>query len=432
MLAAVGKDSFYYKPAAEAYKLVMTRLRDTGNPPDWSQVVSDPSIGEDARKILKSTGETPAISKAKVQSMATVLDNYRKLRGLVALAQTVMDNVEDKQVDLDALIESTSDSLVKVRSRGDTQAQLYHFGRANNSTDIVKQVLYGKKKPMVPTGFAAFDRRNGGILNGSLVLLAANTGGAKTTVGANLLRNITEFAAEDTVLVSLEMSAQQMTDRLLGILSGVDVSRISQQKLSAGERKLIKKSYQDYVNKLKGLGTRYTIYEPQEDVGIEEVLMTLKPMGYKVILIDYISLLKGADGDDQWRQLGNIARFAKVFAKNHNIIVVLLCQVTDEGMVRYSRTMVEHANNAFVWVAPQEECATMILEIKQLKARNQQRFNFQLLANNSNMQITDVDHTGTDYGDENETDKTDEGSGGKKLRDLNDGDEDGDGDEDDN
>lgn len=248
--------------------------------------------------------------------------------------------------------------------------------------------------------------------------LANGIASHNTAVAANLLRNITEFAGEDTALVSLEMSAGQMNDRLLGILAGVDVNRIGQKRLSKGEKTQVKEGYKRYTARLKELGVRHTIYEPQEDVGIEEVLMTLKPMGYKVILIDYISLLKGADGDDQWRELGNIARFAKIFAKTHNIIVVLLCQVTDEGLVRYSRTMVEHANNAFVWVAPQEEAETMILEIKQLKARNQHRFNFQLLANNSTMQITDVDNSGTNYGEE-DSDKS-EAAG---LKDLNDPDD---------
>lgn len=425
MISLVGKDSFYYKPTSEAYKLILAVVKETGNPPDWSQVVADPSIGEDARKILKGTTEIPAISKDKVASIAKILDKFRKLRGLVSMAQTVLDNVEDNQVDLDELIEATSESLVKVRSRGDANASLYHYGRGNNTTALVKESLYGKKKPSVPTGWRGFDDRNGGILHGSLVLLAANTGGGKTAVAANLLRNITEFAGEDTVLVSLEMSAGQMNDRLLGILAGVDVNRIGQKRLSKGEKTQVKEGYKRYTSRLKELGVRHTIYEPQEDVGIEEVLMTLKPMGYKVILVDYISLLKGADGDDQWRELGNIARFAKIFAKTHNIIVVLLCQVTDEGLVRYSRTMVEHANNAFVWVAPQEEAETMILEIKQLKARNQHRFNFQLLANNSTMQITDVDNSGTSYGEE-DADKNDVGG----LKDLNDPEEDGDDDED--
>lgn len=396
ILATAGEDTFYYKPAKEAYKVIVKRLRENGSIPDWSEVTADPSISEDTRKILKSSRELPAISKDKVASIVTTLDKYRKLRGLVNMAQNVLDSIEDKAVDLDELIENTSDALTKARARGDAKTQLHHIGKHNNSTHIVKEMLYGKSKPSVPTGFRAFDERNGGILLGSLWTIGANTGGGKTAMAVNVLRNMTEFAAEDCCIVPLEMTATQTMDRLMGILTGLEVNKISQKKLSGGEKKIVKDTYRKYVDTLKQNNTRYTIYEPEEDVSIEEVLLTLKPHGYKVILIDYISLLKGADGDDQWRQLGNIARFAKVFAKNNNCIVVLLCQVSEEGKIRYAQAIAEHSNNAWIWTMPGEESETSIMDIRQIKARNQHRFNFQLLSNNLTMRISDLDDGDTD------------------------------------
>lgn len=433
ILATAGDDTFYYTPAKEAYKVIIKRLRENGSIPDWSEVISDPSISEDTRKILKASRELPAVSKDKVNSIITTLDKYRKLRGLVNMAQNVLDSIEDKSVDLDELIEHTSDALTKARARGDAKTQLHHIGKNNNSTGIVKEMLYGKSKPSVPTGFRAFDERNGGILLGSLWTIGANTGGGKTAMAVNVLRNMTEFAAEDCCIVPLEMTATQTMDRLMGILTGLEVNKISQKKLSSGEKKVVKDTYRQYVATLKQNNTRYTIYEPEEDVSIEEVLLTLKPHGYKVILIDYISLLKGADGDDQWRQLGNIARFAKVFAKNNNCIVVLLCQVSEEGKIRYAQAIAEHSNNAWIWTMPGEESETSIMDIRQIKARNQHRFNFQLLSNNLTMRISDLDEGDTDM---NNPDEEDDGKPDEKKthfrvnRNGKDRDKDDDGDED--
>lgn len=405
LLAASGPDTFYFKPATEAYRVIVKRLRDNGTTPDWSEIQSDPSISEDTRKILKASKELPAVSREKVMSIITVLDKYRKLRSLVNMAQNVLDNIEDKQVDLDELIENTSTALAKARARGDAKTALHHFGKGNNTTPLLKEMLYGKAKPSIPTGFRAFDDRNGGILLGSLWTIGANTGGGKTTMAVNLLRNMTEFAQEDCCIVPLEMTATQTTDRLMGVLTGIEVNKISQKRLSDGEKKVVKGAYRKYVQTLKGNNTRYTIYEPDEDVTIEEVLLTLKPFGYRVILIDYISLLKGADGDDQWRQLGNIARFAKMFAKTNNCIVVLLCQVSEEGRIRYAQAIAEHSNNAWIWTMPGEESDTSIMEIKQIKARNQQRFGFQLLSHNASMQITDADDV-TNEGEDDEEEET--------------------------
>lgn len=432
ILAAVGPDSFLYAPAQDAYKRIVKHLREQGSVPDWTDVINDPAIPESSRKILKGYKDSPAVGREKVTSILSTLDKYRKLRGMVKLAQHVLDSVEDTKVDLDELIQVTGDDLAKTRARGDAQTNVYHIGKANNSTDLVKEMLYGKSKPSVPTGFKEFDERNGGILLGSLFTIGANTGGGKTAMAVNLLRNMTEFGAEDCCIVPLEMTATQTLDRLMGILSGIEVNRISQKRLTDAEKKVVKARYRKYVQDLKQNNTRFSIYEPDEDVTIEETLMTLKPMGYKVILIDYISLLKGADGDDQWRQLGNIARFAKVFAKNNNCIVVLLCQVSEEGKIRYAQAIAEHSNNAWIWTLPGEEADTSIMDIKQMKARNQLRFNFQLLSHNATMRITDADGSDLPGGDEDE--ENGEQKDGKKsqryLKDINeaedlDADEDG-------
>jgi replicative DNA helicase len=183
LIAATSKESFYYKPAAEAHRVIMERLREKGTTPDWTEIIADPSISEDTRKILKSSKEVPAVSREKVSSIITTLDKYRKLRGIVNLAQFALDNIEDKQVDLDEVIDHISDALVKVRSRGDAKTSLHHFGKGNNTTPLLKEMLYGKQKPSIPTGFRAFDERNGGILLGSLWTIGANTGGGKCLTG---------------------------------------------------------------------------------------------------------------------------------------------------------------------------------------------------------------------------------------------------------
>lgn len=402
MMAQVSQGSFYYTPAVEAYKVIRRRFGETGSAPDWSEVVADPTINEASRKILKTSKETAAISKEKIVSVAATLDKYRKLRALVKISEGIANGVEDKALDLDALLEDVGQQLAQVRVASGGQAVMHNFGKYNNTTRLIKDMLSGVRKPCVPTGFRAFDERNGGILLGSLWTIGANTGGGKTALAVNVLRNMTEFAAEDVCIVPLEMTAEQTAHRLFGLRTGIEVNKIAQGRLAKGERRQIKKSYIEYVKRLKELNTRYSIWEPSEDLTIEETLLSLKPHNFKVILIDYISLLKGADGEDQWRQLGSIARYAKVFAKNNNCIVALLCQVGDEGRIRYAQSIAEHSNNCWVWTMPGDESETSIIEVKQLKARNQQRFGFQLMSHNPTMLITDVDDVSMEGDDDGE------------------------------
>ena len=101
-------------------------------------------------------------------------------------------------------------------------------------------------------------------------------------------------------------------------------------------------------------------------------------------------MLSGADSDDQWRQLGKIARTAKINAKNTNRVNILLCQVDQEGKIRYSRAISEHSNNSWVFVATQETKEAGILKIDQQKVRSGRAFPFTLKIAYDKMRISDM------------------------------------------
>jgi len=167
-----------------------------------------------------------------------------------------------------------------------------------------------------------------------------------STMANQLLINMVG-RGHNTAMIPLEMTAEECTGRLMANLAKIDVSKFLLRKVTTNERKKAWDTYKKWVLDLKNNDVRWTIYRPEIDVSIEDVMFMLKPYGYDVILIDYISLLKGVDGDDQWRQLGNVARFAKTWAANNNIVVVLLVQVGLDGAIRYARSIGEHSNNCF-------------------------------------------------------------------------------------
>lgn len=228
-----------------------------------------------------------------------------------------------------------------------------------------------------------------------------------------LCKNMSEYA-ESVAYVPLEMTEHESSARLMSNLSKVPMSKILQKKLAPGEKKAIKKSYMDYVTSLKKSGNRFTIFSPEEDLTAEEILLLLKPYNHKVIVIDYISLLKGVDGEDSWQQLGKVARMCKIYAKNNNVIIILLVQINKEGEVRYSKALVEHANNALFFVATDETREAGVLNIKQVKSRNQAMFDFQLANDPETMTISDIDSSYSNRSQENTDDADDDG----ELQDL--------------
>jgi len=420
LLGRVSDEHFFYEPTRAAYRRLSSLVRTKGTIPDYSEICADPVIPEDNRQILLASKQREAQSKEKLDSMVSALEKYRKLRLLFHNAEKTIEALTEKKLDLDIILEKNSRALMRARSTG-SEHHLLHFGRENNSSRVVKALLSNDRAPLVPTGFRTFDKRNGGIFQGSLMTIASTTGGGKTTLAGQLLINMT-LAGHDCALVPLEMSEEESTARLMSSLSGVEVTKYMLRKVTKRENRKTTRAYRKYVDALRASETRYSIFKPQEDLTVEEILFILKPYGYQVIIIDYISLLKGVDGDDSWQQLGKVARFCKIFAETHKIIIVLLAQLNKEGEIRYARSIVEHSNNAWFWVMTDENRETGILDIRQAKARNQDPFSFQLAQDFKRMRVRDLK-----AGEAQEL-ATDEGEKKRQnldtyLEDISDGDE---------
>lgn len=390
LLADLTTSHFYYSPALRAYKRIIQILRETGGPPDWDTLLSDIGLSPKSREILAAAPVKPITSIKSVTGLIKTLEDYRKLRGIIDMSQSALDKLEeDAEKDLDAIIEAASDALLNVRTNKAAENSLAHLGKGNNSKSLIDEVLYGEQAPYVATGFGDFDSKNKGILLGSLFTLGANTGGGKTDMAINMMLSMARDSLADCAFVSLEMTKTQLMARILSVLTGIERHRVASKDLTSEEKAICSTEYKKFAKHLKDNNTRMTLFEPVSDVSIESILSTLRPYNYKVIFIDYISLLQ-AGGDEQWKELGKIARTAKVYANTTNSIVVMLCQVSDEGRIKYASAIAEHSNNSWVWVTPTDDSDLLVLDIKQIKARNQLRNPIRVQCETATGKMTDA------------------------------------------
>ncbi len=189
-----------------------------------------------------------------------------------------------------------------------------------------------------------------------------------------------------------------MTCRIIANVTKTDLTKIIRQQLATGEKELVRKRFKRWLKKVKAKGGRYTVFKPEEDMTIEEIMASINAYDCDVAIIDYISLLKGVDGDDQVRALGQVARYAKINAEVTHRVNILLCQLNDEGKIKYSRAISEHSANCWIWNATKEAKETGIVKIEQPKSRNSLSFPFLVRINYATMSV----HT-VDVGDESES-----------------------------
>jgi hypothetical protein len=207
---------------------------------------------------------------------------------------------------------------------------------------------------------------------------------------ANQLTNNQAQMGYHVDITPLEMATKEMVSRTISAQSGKDSIDILLRRLSDADKELVYKRMKRFNRRIAKAGGRLNVFKPRTDMTMEEIMSALHALGSDVTYIDYISLLAGVGGDDAWQKLGEVARFGKIFAEIHNRVVVLLAQVSEEGKIRYSQAIKEHASVAWTFGATEESREKGYLNIDTLKSRNQVRFPFTLKIQYNTTSVSDL------------------------------------------
>ena len=392
LLGTLKSDHFYYPTAKETFQRISKILSKQGEIPSWIDIINDPSLSESTRDSLANYTKKPVSSKNKAKKLVENLDQYRLLRVIYNRSKENINKLKKDSVDISDLFDKNRETFNQENIIYDQDESFRHYGTKNNSSNLIERLKNNKSNPVIPTGISAFDRINVGIPIGSLFLIAATTGSGKSILSMIIGMNMAEYGAR-VCMVSLEMERDELEIRLLSSKSGIEMNKFLDPKSRMGpeDYRRLDRAEKRFNKRLKQVNSTFSFMIPPGDPSIEELFIYLKPFNYNVYIIDLINLLRGLSGDMQWQKLGEATRFAKRFASNNNCIVIVVVQATSEGIVRYSRAMVEHSANAWLWTLNEKARQEHIIKISQLKARNQKVFDFRVKEDFSRMRIESYD-----------------------------------------
>jgi len=179
----------------------------------------------------------------------------------------------------------------------------------------------------VRTGYRDLDNMTAGLQRSDLIILAARPAMGKTTLVTNLAYNVATIAKQSVLFFSLEMSKEQLVDRMLADASGVDAWNIRTGNLS-----------EDDFSKLSdamGEMAEAPIYI-DDTPGVSVLEMRTKarraaheaPLG--LIIIDYLQLMQGSgrDNGNRVQEVSEISRGLKLLARELNVPVIALSQLS--------------------------------------------------------------------------------------------------------
>lgn len=393
MLGRVSTDYFGYPPVNEIYHRVLVLIKEGKNVPNLKMFREDLTLSKESRDSIQGKIKSYK-SITACQNALAVLENYRKVR-LVHIGIESISNQLSKAIDGDGFaVDKSIDSLenvVRKTKEGADDSELIHTGKGDTGKKLIKKILNNDAPNLIPTGFAGFDDKNGGLPKRGVAVMGSNTSGGKSVMGMTLLKNFYLYENMDTCLASFEMDGEEMYGRLASNLSRVNHELILKKTCNKKQKKLIKKAYEKFQKHGKKKGIRWSLYVPKSDITFYDLMYRLKPYNYKVILIDYISLMKQVSHENQAASLAEITRQAKQWSRQMKCLIVILVQMTDDEQIKYSRGIAENADNIWLWRFGDRERETHIIDIMQKKARNQRLFNFPLLESYETMSLGDYE-----------------------------------------
>lgn len=267
---------------------------------------------------------------AHVEQYADIVAQKALRRRLIAASKDIGSLGLDETKQLKELIEEAETRLFEVSQQHVKQSVISLEAILAESFDRLDDLHKDKQKIRgTPTGFKDIDDKLAGFQPSDLIILAARPSMGKTALALNFAHNVAVKANQPVLMFSLEMSKEQLVDRLLSMESGVDAWALRTGNLTDADFEKIGRAMgtlseaQVYIDDTPGI----TISDLRTKARREA---HQRPLG--LIIVDYLQLMSGGSrfgGDgNRVQEISEISRGLKSVARELNVPVLALSQLS--------------------------------------------------------------------------------------------------------
>ena len=267
---------------------------------------------------------------AHVEQYAEIVAQKAMRRRLIKASQDIVGLGYDEAQSLHELIEEAESKLFEVSQRHVKQDVISLETILSDSFDRLDELHKDKGKIRgVSTGFKDLDNLLAGLQRSDLFVLAARPSMGKTAMVLNLAHNVALGAAEPVLIFSLEMSKEQLVDRMLARESGVDAWALRTGNLTDTDFEKLGQAMgslseaQIYIDDTPGI----TVSDLRTKARREA---HQRPLG--LIIVDYLQLMSGGsrfgNESNHVQEISEISRGLKGIARELNVPLIALSQLS--------------------------------------------------------------------------------------------------------
>jgi len=378
----------------EIFNRLITMMREGQAIPSFESLAEDQRLSQSARQIIGQARNVRYRNEADFTQGVKTLTAHYKARRLLALHKHIGEGLETENAaeHFDNIENAIEETLFQLRTDGAGEKITVGKAGLSDMKNTVKRVLtYTTQKRRFCTGWGEFDNNTGGLEPGNVLLMTANTGGGKTAAALTMLANMYRGHNLNIKYISLEMSEDKLTERFISTVTGIEYERVRKRTLSIDERKRVYNEYKRFEDLSTG---SLSIYAPENDYTIEQLLSQVQSARTDVIILDYLGLVKpgaAGKGATEEYQLRQMTRYIKRAAERMKCAIIVLHQLNDEGQIMYSRGIGHHVHYWLKWFCRDEDLERGIVLVENGKARNAKRQDYFLKIDFAHMRMDNIE-----------------------------------------
>ena len=330
VLEEVTADDFYNESHKEIFRAIWELYKD-------NTAVDMLTVCEELKKrksldmaggrayIATLTSEVP--STANAVEYAKIVAEKATLRQMIKTSEDITEKGYDAKMAAGEILDYAESGIFKIAQKRQKNDYAKIQDVLLTNIKIIDAAAQNKDKIVgIPTGFKDIDEKTSGLQRSDLIIVAARPAMGKTAFALNIAQQSAVKAGSSVIIFSLEMSKEQLGQRLLAMQA-----RVEMQKLKQGD--LDRKDWDRITMALDELNNTKIVIDDTPGISLMEMRNKCRRLkaeqGLDLVVIDYLQLMSlQGKTDNRQQEISTITRNLKLLAREMDCPVIVLSQLS--------------------------------------------------------------------------------------------------------
>ncbi len=331
-IAVTMKSDYFYIPQHKEIYSAMASMYELSQSIDFVsllEALKKAGVYDEAGGKAYLTQLVQAVpSVANVLTYVEIIRNDYYARSLMGAAHDIIKDVNENKEDTGKLLDAAEQRIFEIR-QGREISGLTHI------KDVILNETYDRLTKMadpetrkdyigIPCGIGELDKMITGLNKSDLIILGARPGMGKTSFALNIVRNVAMNTGRTVCFFSLEMTRDQLAQRMLSSEAG-----IKSEKLRTGD--LDDKEWARLAQAGAALSEANIYFDESSAITVPQMKAKLRRMkpAPDLVVIDYLGLMKAAKAtENRVQEVSEITRNLKIMAKELKVPVIACAQLS--------------------------------------------------------------------------------------------------------